>query len=68
MTEIEVKCDRCRKIFIGGFDDHPKYGYAAGYYIKNSCWGKFMKCNERTICDKCMQTDIGYVNIYGKLT
>jgi len=66
MIYIDVKCDRCQKTFIGGFDDHTKYGYTAGYYIKDSSWGKFMKGNERTLCDECMQNDVGYIKIYGK--
>ena len=66
MIEIKVKCDRCKKIIDGGFDDHPRYGYTAGYYIKASSWGKFMAKGERNICDECMFKDPRYIKIYGK--
>jgi hypothetical protein len=68
MITIEVKCDRCKKWIIGGYDDHPIYGYTAGYYIKSSWWGKFMNGNERTLCDNCMMSDPEYIKVYGTRT
>jgi hypothetical protein len=62
-TTIRVKCDRCKKIIEGYFSPDC----TGGYYIKTSYWGKFMKGKERSVCDKCMHEDPGYIKEYGSI-
>lgn len=66
LISLKVKCDRCKQLIEGSFDDNPSWPYTCGYYAFDSTWAHFMDGAERTVCDACMLKDPRYIKIYRK--
>ena len=58
-------CDRCHRKVEGGFGDMFTYGI---YDVSpGSCWERFGRPYETTVCDECMQCSPEYIAVYGDM-
>ena len=64
MSNVTVKCDRC-KAYVNGMETKSATG---GFYKvgAGTAWAKFANEGESIVCDACMFDDPRYIAIYGK--
>lgn len=67
MKNITIICDRCGLMVDGTITNCPTTGgtLTTGYYVvSDGNWKEFARWDEELVCQKCMEEDPKYIEIY----